>query len=227
MYSLKENLRRFRFWLIDKLWRGRSPDEILAKRFKIFVLIGISLIVGSKLLYLAGITVPNIELIIPTLVVVGAFSLYTGKNRRWSKFHKYFGILILPVVFLIDLLFWGIDKIYLFTWPGFIICWLIGMRKEFSFFDKFSDLAVKATFTAALAILAFDFITAFGTWLLWRPLTLGALYAVYIAQIPFTMYHLGSLIFIPPLVGLGKIMNRVKVRVPIASKAGTKIKERG
>lgn len=205
---------------------GRNPDETLAKRFKLFVAVGIFLIGISKLLYLLGITIPNIELVIPTLVVMGAFSFYTGRSEKWSKLNRYFGILALISVFLIDFLFWGFRRIYLFTWPSFIVCWIIGMRKDFSFFDKFSDLAVKATLTAAVAILVFDFVTAFGTWLLWRSMTLTALYGVFIAQIPFTLYHLGSLIFVPPLVGLGKIMGRVKVRARVSAKAAVKAREK-
>ncbi len=223
--NVKRQLNEFRFWLTRKLWRGKNPDEILAKRFKIFVIIGISLIAVSKLLYLSGITIPNIELITPTLVIIGAFSLYTGSSRRWSKINRYFGFLALASVFSIDVIFWGFRTIYLFTWPGFLICWIIGMKKDFSFFDKFSNLAVEATFTAAIAIVFFDVFTAFGTWALWRPITLTALYEVYIAQIPFTLYHLGSLIFVPPLVGLGKMMNRVKVRVPVATREAERIRE--
>lgn len=222
---IRDRFHDFRIWLTRKIWWGRSPDEILAKRFKLFVIIGISLIAVSKLLYLAGITIPNLELIIPTLVVVGAFSLYTGPSELWSKVNRYFGVLALIAVFFIDVFFWGFRSIYLFTWPGFILCWLIGLRKDFSFFDKFSDLAFEATFIAAIGIILFDVFTAFGTWFLWRPLTLTALFGVYMAQIPFTFYHLASLIFVPPLVGLGKIMTRVEVRVPVAAKTAVKERE--
>lgn len=226
MVELREKIRSFRIWLTRKVWFGRNPDETLAKRFKLFVVVGIALIGASKLLYLAGLTIPNIELVIPTLVVVGAFSLYTGESKKWNKLTRYFGVFALLSVFLIDFFFWGFRKIYLFTWPAFIVCWIIGTRKDFSFFDKFSDLAVEATLTAAVAILAFDFVTAFGTWLLWHSMTLTALYGVYIAQIPFTLYHLGSLIFVPPLVALGKIMGRVKVRAQASTKAAVKTREK-
>lgn len=224
--DLKRMFMDFRIWLSKKIWYGRNPDETMAKRFKLFVGVAIALIASSKLLFLAGVTVPNVELIIPALVVVGAFSLYTGGSERWSKFTRYFGILVLPVIFAIDLIFWGFDKIYLFTWPGFAIAWYIGMKKDFDFMDKFEDLAIGATIAAAIGIIAFDLFTAVGFWILWRPLTLGALYAVLIAQVPFTFYHLGSLIFVPPLVGFGKMMTRVKMRVPVASKAASRTKER-
>lgn len=223
--DLRGKIRDFRIWLSAKFWYGRNPDETMAKRFKLFVAVAVILIGASKSLYLIGVTIPNIELIIPTLVVVGAFSLYTGGGEKWEKIRKYFGLIALLSVLIIDLVFWGFKTIYIFTWPALALCWFLGMRKDFSFFDKFSDLAVKATLTGAIAILAFDMITAFGTWLLWRPLTLAALYGVYAAQIPFTFYHLASLIFIPPLVGFGKIVSRVKMRVPAAVKAKAREKE--
>ncbi|KXA94109.1 hypothetical protein AKJ65_05380 [candidate division MSBL1 archaeon SCGC-AAA259E19] len=224
--GIRKKIMKFRIWLSAKLWYGGNPDETMAKRFKLFVGVAVLLIGVSKLLYLTGVTLPNVELIIPTLVVVGAFSLYTGGGKNWEKVRKYFGLIALLSVLLIDLVFWGFKTIYLFTWPAFVLCWFLGMRKDLSFFDKFSDLAVKATLTGAVAILAFDMITAFGTWLLWRPLTLGALYGVYAAQVPFTFYHLASLIFIPPLVGFGKIVSRVKMKVPVAVKAKVKERER-
>lgn len=214
----------FRIWLSKKIWYGGNPDETLAKRFKLFIAIAIALIASSKLLYLAGVTIPNVELVIPVLVVVGAFSLYTGRSRNWSKLTRYFRILVLPILFAIDIIFWGFKEIYLFTWPGFAIAWYIGMKKDLNLMDKFKDVAIGATIAGAIAIIAFDVFTAVGTWLLWRPLTLGALYAVLIAQIPFTFYHLGSLIFIPPLAGLGKMMTRVRVKVPVATKASSKTK---
>ncbi len=222
--NIREKIRGFRIWVSSKFWYGRNPDETMAKRFKVFVAVAVLLIGVSKLLYLIGITIPNIELVIPTLVVVGAFSLYTGGGKKWEERRKYFGLIALFSVFLTDFAFWGFKKIYLFTWPALMLCWFLGMRKDLSFFDKFSDLAVKATLTGAIAILAFDMITAFGTWLLWRPLTLATLYGVYAAQVPFTFYHLASLIFVPPLVGFGKIVSRVKMKVPTPVK--TKVRER-
>jgi hypothetical protein len=36
-----------------------------------------------------------------------------------------------------------------------------------------------------------------------------------IGRIPFTLYHLLSLIFVPSLVALGKFVSRVKIAIPI------------
>ena len=200
----------------EKIWGGRTSDEVLAKRFKIFVLIGILLISISKLLYLAGITFPNLELVIPTLVVIGSFSLYCGGTKFWQGMTRYFGIIALVSVFLIDVVVWGIRPIYVFTWSGFIICWLLGMRNKLSMFDKFKKLLWRTTLTAAIAIIAFDIYAGVFGWSLVHGTTLAA---AFLAQIPFTFYHLCSLIFIPPLVGLGKLMVKVKVPVPVAVKA--------
>lgn len=99
----------------EKIWGGRTSDKVLAKRFKIFVLLGIFLIGISKVLYLAGLTFPNLELVIPTLVVVGSFSLYCGGTKFWRGVTRYFGVIALISVFLIDSAIWGLRPIYLFT----------------------------------------------------------------------------------------------------------------
>lgn len=201
-------------WLINKIWMGRNPDETLAKRFRIFVIISILLITISKLLYLADITIPNLELITPTLVTIGSFSIYAGRSEVFYNLKKYFGFLALIGVSAIDLLFWGFRNIYFFTWPGFIIAWLIGKRiNDLSFLDKFSKTLPITAITTAIAIVVFDIVTAFGFWLMtpFYPMTLSALLGVYIAQIPFTLYHLTSLVFVPPLISLGRVLSRVKV----------------
>ena len=194
-----------------KLFGGGNPELMLARRIKLFVLLGILFIAVSKLLYLRGLMpFPNFELIIVTLVVIGSFSLYTGGNKFWRGVTRYFGIIALVSVFLIDIGFWGLRKIYIFTWSGFIICWLFGMRNKLSMFDKFKKLLWRTTLTAAIAILIFDIYTASG----WALVSGTGLATVFLAQIPFTLYHFCSLIFVPPLVGLGKAM--VKIKVPVA-----------
>ncbi len=213
-----------RLKIAGKIWGGKSPDEVLAKRFKIFVLVTVLLIALSKLLYLGGVTFPNFELIIPTLVVVGSFSLYCGSNKFWRRVTRYFGLIALISVFLIDIYFWGFRTIYLFTWSGFIFCWMLGMRHKLSMFDRFTKLLYRTVLTAAAAIILFDIYTAFG----WAAVTGSGVGAVFIAQIPFTLYHLASLIFVPPLVGLGKLMVRVKVpaRVAVAARSQVRTQER-
>ena len=205
--------------LAYKLFGGETSERVLAKRIKIFVLIGIVFIAISKLLYLRGLMpFPNFELIVPTLVVIGSFSLYCGSTKSWRYLTRYFGIIALVSVFIIDLCFWGLQPIYVFTWSGFIVCWVIGLQNKLSMFDRFKKLLYRATLTAAVAILIFDVWTAFGSWLGWGEKSLAGLAAIYLAQIPFTLYHLASLIFVPPLVGLGKLMVKVKVPVPVAVK---------
>lgn len=204
----------------EKIWGGRTSDKILAKRIKIFVLLGICFIGISKLLYLAGITFPNFELVIPTLVVVGSFSLYCGGTKFWRGVTRYFGVIAIISVLLIDLAIWGLRLIYLFTWTGFVLAWFLGMRNKLSIFDKFKKSLFRTTLTAAIAIILFDVWTG----IIGSPLTgLVSFWAAFIGQIPFTLYHLCSLLFVPPLVGLGKLLVRVKVPVPVAVRAGARV----
>ncbi len=213
--------KRFSQWLFG----GQTSDRIMAKRFKIFVILAVAFIAISKLLYLTGaMPFQNFELIIPTLVVIGSLSLYCGSSRSWGYLVKYFGIIALVSVFIIDLAFWGFNPIYVFTWSGFMVVWLVAMKNKLSTFDRFKKLLYRTTLTAAIAILVFDVWTAFGSWLGWGDKSLIGLAAVYLAQIPFTLYHLSSLIFIPPLLGLAKITMKVKVPVSVAVRAGSSVR---
>ena len=207
----------------ERVWGGRTPAEVLSKRFKIFVLIAIVLAGVSKLLYLNGILPANVELIIPTLIVVGSFSLYLGPTKFWRRTTRYFGLLVLVAIAITDLAFWGLRSIFVFTWSGFILCWLIGMRNKLSMFDKFKKLMLRTTLTAAAAIIIFDIYTGVVGWSL---VTGTGLLVSLLAQIPFTLYHLSSLIFVPPLVGLGKLMVKVKVPVQVAVLADRQVRVR-
>jgi len=218
---------RFREKMFKWLWGGKTADQTLAKRFKIFILVAIGLIAVSKLLYLSGaMPLPNFELIIPALVVIGSLSLYCGDSKPWRRLVRYFGVIALASVYVIDILFWGPNPIYAFTWSGFILVWLISMKNKLSAFDRFKKLLYRTTLTAAIGILVFDIWTAFGCWIGWGERSLVGLIAVYLAQIPFTLYHLASLIFVPPLLGLGKLMIKVKVPVSVAVNANAGVKSK-
>lgn len=206
-------ITRARRKIAEKIWGGRTPDEVLSKRFKIFVLIAIFLIAISKPLYASGVTFPNFELIIVTTVVVGSFSLYCGPTRFWRRVTRYFGVIVLATVFIVDIALWGFHSIYLFTWSGFLIVWVWAMRNKLSMFDKFKKLLWRTMLTAAAAIIIFDIYTGI---IGWSVLGGAGLLTAFLGQIPFTLYHLSSLIFVPPLVGLGKAIVRVKVPVPVA-----------
>lgn len=217
-------------WKLAKwLYGGRTAEQALVKRFKIFVLVALGLVVVSKLLYLGGVTpLPNLELILPTIVVIGSLSLYCGNSKSWGRLVRYFGIVALIGVYLTDLAFWGPNPIYAFTWSGFIIVWLISIKNKLSVFDRFKKLLYKTTLTAAIGILIFDIWTAFGCWLGWGEKSIAGLIAIYLAQVPFTLYHLTSLVFVPPLLGLGRLMIKVKVPVSVAVNvsSGVKAKEK-
>ena len=197
----------------EKIWGGRTPSEVLSKRFRIFVLITIVLAGISKLLYLRGILPANVESIVPCLVVVGSLSLYCGPTKFWRRATRYFGLLVLVAVAITDLAFWGPRSIFVFTWSGFIVCWLLAMRHKLSMFDRFKSLLWRTTLTAAVAIIIFDLFTGV---LGWSLVTSTGLVTVFLSQIPFTLYHLCSLLFVPPLVGLAKVMVKVKIPVPVA-----------
>lgn len=217
-------ITRVRRKIAEKIWGGRTPDEVLSKRFKIFVLIAIFLIAISKPLYASGVTFPNFELITVTIVVVGSFSLYCGPTKFWRRVTQYFGVMVLAAIFIIDITIWGFHSIYLFTWSGFIIIWIWAMRNKLSTFDKFKKLLWRTTLTAAAAIIIFDIYTGIIGWSL---LGGAGLLTAFLGQIPFTLYHLCSLIFVPPLVGLGKAVVRVKVPVLVAVAAKRRVGVRG
>jgi len=87
------------------------------------------------------------------------------------------------------------------------------MRHKLSMFDRFKSLLWRTTLTAAVAIIIFDLFTGV---LGWSLVTSTGLVTVFLSQIPFTLYHLCSLLFVPPLVGLAKVMVKVKIPVPVA-----------
>jgi len=80
-------------------------------------------------------------------------------------------------------------------------------------FGRFKSMLYHAMLRVAIAILVFDIFTAFGWWMF---MTSAPLFAVFLAQLPFTLYHLSSLILVPPLVGLAKGLAKVPVQVPVA-----------
>ena len=210
-----------------KLFGGENPESVLAKRIKIFVLIGIVFVVLNKLTLSRFGPLPNFEIIIPTLVVIGSFSLYSGENKFWRCLTRYFGIVALISIFLVDLYFWGFHPIYAFTWSGFAICWGLGMFKKLSMFGRYQSLLYHTMLRVAIAILFFDIFTAFGWWMLTSStLTFSTLIAVFLAQVPFTLYHFSSLIFVPPLVGLAKVLAKVPVKIPVAVGVRTKVMRR-
>lgn len=216
-------ISRVRIKIAEKIWGGRTPDEVLSKRYKIFVFIGIFLIgMFAVYRYFIGITfLPNFEWIIPVLVVTGSFSLYCGPSKFWRIVTRHFGVLAVISAFIVWFIMYGILPIHAFVWLGFIFAWLLAMRNKLSMFDKFKKLLWRTTLTAAIAILLFDVWTG----PVGSTLTMGGpLWIVFLGQVPFTLLHLVSLVFVPPLVGLGKLLVRVKVPVPVATSVGAGVK---
>jgi len=208
----------------EKIWGGRTPEEILSKRFKLFVLLAV-LLSGLFWIYRAKVGVgflPNFEWFIPTLVVVGSLSLPFEGKRFWRELNRHFGIVVLVSVIVFDTLLFGLRHmpIFLFRWSGFIFVWILAVRNRISVFEGYRTLLGSSIVTAAVAILLFDFWTGvIGCGLQW------GFSAAFIGQIPFTFYHLTSLLFVPPLVGLGKMLVRVKVPALSSLRVGAKAKE--
>ena len=211
----------------EKIWGGRTPDEVLSKRYKLFVFFGIFLIgMFAVYRYFIGITfLPNFEWIIPVLVVTGSFSLHLGPSKFWRTVTRYFGVLSVISAFIVWFIMFGILPIHAFVWSGFVFAWLFAMRKKLSMFDKFKTLLGHTLVTTAFAILLFDFWTG----VVGFSLLYTSLWAAFIGQIPFTFYHLCSLVFVPPLVGLGKLLVKVKVpiSVPVAVGAEASVPSKG
>ncbi len=201
---------------IDKMFSSTTPEKALSDRVKVLSAVCLALIVFNKLV-LSKFGIPNLELIIPALAVAGGFSLAITGHRGPSVLC--YGAAAISAIGLLDILGWGLQPIYAFTWPGFLMAWFLATRKGFPIFERFGHLVRRATITAALAILAFDAWTALGAWVLWYPKTLSWLAMTYLLQIPFTLYHLASLFFVPPLVGLGKALVRIKVPIAVAVRA--------
>jgi len=199
----------------------------LRRRLWIFAGVCLLLAASSKLLYLKGLTLPNLELIIPVLVVTGSTYLW-NVGERAERVGRTFGLLVLGGVLAVDLLFWGWHPIYLFTWSGFLLVWLLATRNRLSPFSGFRNLLGRTALTAALAILLFDFWTGVVgsplTSSFYGPLTSLSTWITALAlQFPFTLYHLSSLLFLPPLVGLLKLSTRIRVEAPLAVRVGASV----
>ncbi|MEM3012421.1 MAG: hypothetical protein QW084_03560, partial [Candidatus Hadarchaeales archaeon] len=136
-------------------------------------------------------------------------------------------LMVLAGVLLVDLLFWGLHRIYLFTWSGFLLVWWVATRNKLSPLSGFWGLVGRTALTAAVAILLFDFWTGVvGSPLtgFYGPLTsLSTWLTALVMQVPFTLYHLSSLFFVPPLVGLLKLSTRVRLEVPIPVRVGASV----
>ena len=152
---------------------------------------------------------PNFEWVLPTVMVLGSLS------------RPKFGILAVLVAQALWILLYGPRPIQLFTCSGFALVWILALRRRSSPFASFRKLLGGSLLTCAAGILLYDFWTGVVGWSL---LGHSGLYASLLGQIPFTLYHLCSLLFVPPLVALAKFTLRVKVPVPAAVPARVRSK---
>lgn len=180
---------------------------LIERKMKTLLAVALALVIFNKMV-LSRWGLPNVELIIPVLVVLGCYS------NSWML-----PALTVLSVTILDVLFWGFHPIYLFTWTGFAFCWYLWGKNAFNPFSSPRKILKMASASVLASIIFFDIYTAFGCWLLWYPKTQMGLVAAYVAQVPFTLYHLLSLGFVPPLVLLGKKILRVPITVPVAVRA--------
>jgi hypothetical protein len=184
-------------------------ESRIGDRKNTILLVSLVVVMLGKLL-LSGRLLPNFELVIPVIIVFGCFS------NSWK-----FPVIVLPAVAILDVLGWGFSPVYIFTWSGFIICWLFLSRRAFNPFSSTPRIIRSSLMATLKAILLFDVYTAFWCWPLWYPRTLAGLLSAYFNQIPFTLYHLLSLVFVPPLAIVGKRIIRVpmEMKIPVSTSA--------
>jgi hypothetical protein len=152
---------------------------------------------------------PNFEWVLPTVMVLGSLS------------RPKFGILAVLMAQALWTLLYGPKPIQLFTCSGFALVWILALRRRSSPFASFRKLLGTSLLTCAVGIILYDFWTGVVGWSL---LGYAGLYASLLGQIPFTLYHLCSLAFVPPLLAVAKLTLRVRVPVPLV--LPTKIKSR-
>jgi hypothetical protein len=154
---------------------------------------------------------PNFEWILPTLIVLG------------SLFPFEFGILALVFVQVLWTLLYGPKPIQIFTCSGFALVWFLARKRYLSPFGSLRKLIGQSLLTSAAGILLYDFWTGV---LGWSLLGQASLYTSLLGQIPFTIYHLSSLVFVPPLVTLAKLTVRTKIPIVVPVPARTKVRMR-
>lgn len=197
---------------VRRLWEGESPEETLSKRYRLFVVAGALLIaLFAVYRFFAGMDfLPNTEWIIPVLVVTGSFSVYCGPSRAWRAVTRYFGAIAVVSAFIVWFFTYGVLPIHAFCWSGFLLVWLFSLRVRTSVFDRFPRVLLRTTLAAAVAIIIYDVWTG----LIGHTLVTGtSIWISLLGQIPFTLRHLTSLFFVPPLAGMGRLMLRVPVPV--------------
>ena len=151
---------------------------------------------------------PNFEWVLPALVVSGSIF---PKGR------------ILPLLFVqvLWIALYGPKPIQVFTCSGFALVWFLARKNPTSPFVGFRKIVSRSLLTCAAGILLYDFWTGV---LGWSLLGHASLYASMLGQIPFSLYHLCSLVFVPPLLAVAKLTLRIKV--PVVAYVPTKVRVR-
>lgn len=129
----------------------------------------------------------------PNFTPVAAIALFGG-----AYLNKKYAIIIPLILMIISDIFIGMHNVVLFTWGGFILIALLGIRLK----NNRSILRI-ASFSLTSAIL-FYIVSNFGVWLMgWYPHTLKGLIDCYVLAIPFLRtFAIATLIYTAAFFGI-------------------------
>jgi len=129
----------------------------------------------------------------PNFTPVAAIALFGG-----AYLNKKYAIIIPLILMIISDIFIGMHNVVLFTWGGFILIALLGMRLK----NNRSVLRI-TSFSVTSAIL-FYIVSNFGVWAMgWYPHTLKGLIDCYVLAIPFLRaFVIATLIYTAAFFGI-------------------------
>lgn len=124
---------------------------------------------------------------------MAAIALFGG-----AYLNKKYAIIIPVALMIISDIFIGMHNVVLFTWGGFILIALLGMKLK-----RNKSVLRTASFSVTSAIL-FYLVTNFGVWLMgWYPHTLKGLIDCYVLAIPFLRtFAVATLIYTAAFFGI-------------------------
>ena len=169
---------------------------------------------------------PNFELIM-VLTFIAVIFLKSPMALLVPIFSMIFSDILIGNTIFIDN---QMNRIVLFTYSGFALISIINIFNKKRFKDNLGKLKFKNVVYAGglgiLFVLIYDIWTNFGWWFLMYPHTFKSLVTVYLAGIPFMIYHMisGVFTFIAialPIVSLNSINH--KINIPIKIKKSHKI----
>jgi hypothetical protein len=136
----------------------------------------------------------------PNFTPVAAIALFSGAYLK----KKYALIVPLALMMASDL-FIGMHNVVLFTWGGFVLITLVGLRLK-----KRKNIS-GILYTSLGSSLLFYIITNFGVWLMgWYPATLKGLFDCYIMGLPFLRdFTSATLLYVAVFFGAYSLIARL------------------